>query len=533
MRTLATLMQSLLHTLAKWKPFTALVVGDFMLDQLIYGDAERLSADAPVPILHVKRTQSLAGGSANVCLDLLAMRGSVRAFGVVGEDAHAHTLRSALAGAGVTIDGLITDPSRPTTVKQNLIGLAQARHPQKMFRLDFESREPLSDTIQQQLLDEITLNLPGCDVVCIEDYNKGVCTHALCQGVIKAAQRAGKPVLVDPARLDDYSRYKGASAMTPNRTEATEAAGKRLGRPGEHAGGLGGDVNVALAEYLRVALDLECSILTLDRDGALFIDTSGVPVSMPTLARRVYDVTGAGDMFLAALAAGRANGCSWHDAVALANVAAGLEVEVFGVQPIALEKIHHQVLVQQTATTGKFRTREQLMLEVAAHRRDGKRIVLTNGCFDVLHAGHVWLLDQAKARGDFLVVATNTDEKVREFKGPSRPVNTLEDRVRVLGGLTSVDCVCVFEEDTPAELIHQLRPDVLVKGDEYSEDRMPGAAFIKSYGGEIFRVPMMPGRSTTQTLRASGDPRANTQRAADSEARFVRDTGSVSEKSEQ
>jgi D-beta-D-heptose 7-phosphate kinase/D-beta-D-heptose 1-phosphate adenosyltransferase len=513
-------MQSLLQVLASWKPFTALVVGDFMLDQLVYGDAERLSADAPVPILHVKRTESLAGGSANVCLDLMEMRGRVLAFGVVGDDAHALTLRSALSDAGVVTEGLLTDPSRPTTVKQNLIGLAQTRHPQKMFRVDFESRAPLSDVTEQRLLAEITRALPGCDVVCIEDYNKGVCTAALCRGVIEAAQRAGKPVLVDPARLDDYSKYKGASAITPNRTEAQDAVARWRGGVG-----LGGPDVAGMAEYLRSTLHLECAILTLDRDGALFIDESGVPVSMPTLARRVYDVTGAGDMFLAALAAGRANGCTWRDAVALANVAAGLEVEIFGVQPIPLEKIHHQVLLQQTGTAGKFRTREQLMLEVAANRRDGKRIVLTNGCFDVLHAGHVWLLDQAKSRGDFLIVATNTDEKVREFKGPNRPVNTLEDRVRVLGGLASVDCVCVFEEDTPAELIHQLRPDVLVKGDEYSVDRMPGAAFIKSYGGEIFRVPMMPGKSTTSTLRASGDPRAETSTTVEVQTRFVKDAG--------
>ncbi|MFZ4430571.1 MAG: PfkB family carbohydrate kinase [Phycisphaerales bacterium] len=512
-------MSSLLESLGRWKPFTALVVGDFMLDQMVYGDAERLSADAPVPVMLVRRTENRPGGSANVCLDLAALGGKVLAFGVVGNDPHGDLLRKELEAGAIDASGLVVDASRPTTVKQNLIGLAQARHPQKMFRLDHESREPLPDHVVRDLLGRIAQALSQADVVCIEDYAKGVCTPDLCQGVIKAARAAGKPVFVDPARLSDYARYKGASAITPNRTEAETAAGMPtcVENSLPH--------NSALARTLRDQLDLDACVLTLDRHGALLLERDGPAVSVPTQARQVYDVTGAGDMFLAALAAARANACSWLDAVQFANAAAGLEVEVFGVQPIAFERIHHQVLISQTGTDGKFRTREQLRLEVAARRKEGRRIVLTNGCFDVLHAGHVWLLDQARAMGDFLIVATNTDEKVRAFKGPSRPVNSLEDRVRVLGGLASVDVVVVFEEDTPAELIHEIVPDVLAKGEEYSEDNIPGAAFVRSRGGEVVRIPMMPGRSTTATLTRAGDPRAEVVRPADAHQRFVRDAG--------
>jgi D-beta-D-heptose 7-phosphate kinase / D-beta-D-heptose 1-phosphate adenosyltransferase len=510
-------MSSLLETLATWKPFTALVVGDFMLDQMIYGDAERLSADAPVPVMLVRRTENRPGGSANVCLDLAALRGRVIAFGVVGSDPHGTLLRDELEKQGIDTSGLVQDSARPTTVKQNLIGLAQARHPQKMFRLDHESRDPIPEHVMRELLSRFAAALPEADVVCIEDYAKGVCTPELCQGIIKAAKAAGKPVFVDPARLRDYSRYAGASAITPNRTEAETAAGMPTCTENSLSH------NSGLARVLRDQLDLDACVLTLDRHGALLLTRDGHAVSVPTVARQVYDVTGAGDMFLAALAAARANGSSWLDAVQMANAAAGLEVEVFGVQPIPLEKIHHQVLVQQTGERGKFRTREQLLLEVAARRKEGKRIVLTNGCFDVLHAGHVWLLDQAKAQGDFLIVATNTDEKVREFKGPNRPVNTLDDRVRVLGGLSSVDAVVVFEEDTPAQLIEQVVPDVLAKGDEYADDRIPGAAFVKARGGAVVRIPMMPGKSTTATLTKAGDPRASTSKPADVQDRFTKD----------
>lgn len=510
-------MTPLLNTLACWRPFTALLVGDFMLDQLVYGDAERLSADAPVPILHVRSMESRPGGAANVALDLAALKGNVKAFGVVGHDASGVLLKEELAKSGIDVAGIVVDAGRPTTLKQSLIGLAQTRHPQKMFRVDHESREPLSGQIKEQLLAAFAKELATCDVVCIEDYAKGVCCAEVCKEVIALARRAGKPVFVDPARLSDYSKYAHASAITPNRTEAETAAGIPTCNEANPAH------NVMLASKLQSELDLDACVLTLDRHGALLLERDGSPVSIPTVARQVYDVTGAGDMFLAALAAGRANGAGWVNAVALANAAAGLEVEVFGVQPIPFERLHHQVVLLESGQQGKLRTREQLALEVAARKRDGQKVVLTNGCFDVLHSGHVYLLEQAKACGDFLIVATNTDEKIREFKGENRPVNSLTDRVHVLSGLASVDAVVVFEEDTPTELIEAVKPDVLAKGDEYSEDRIPGGAFVKRNGGTVVRIPMMAGKSTTATLAKSGDPRAVTRKSGDAERRFVKD----------
>jgi D-beta-D-heptose 7-phosphate kinase/D-beta-D-heptose 1-phosphate adenosyltransferase len=494
-------MDPLLEALGRWRSFTAVVVGDFMLDQMVHGSAERLSADAPVPILHVRNIEDRPGGAANVCLDLLALRGSVHAIGVTGVDDNAGRLRRALGEQGVRVDGLIADPSRPTTVKQNLIGLAQGRHPQKMFRLDFESRAPIAEPVIARLMDALEAALPEADCVCIEDYDKGVCTPELCRRVVRRAAAARKPVFVDPARLDDYARYRGATAITPNRTEAERATGLPT------CDGASADLNGRVARKLLEDLGLEAAVLTLDRHGALLLERGGAPEPVATQARTVYDVTGAGDMFLAGLAAARCNGLSWRQSVRFANAAAGLEVEVFGVQPVPLERVHHAVLQHAVGLSGKVRTLEQASVAAAAVRREGKLVVFTNGCFDMLHAGHVKLLDRARTAGDFLIVGLNSDESVRRLKGSGRPINALEDRARVLGALGSVDAVVPFEADTPIDLIRALKPDVLVKGADYTKDRVVGADVVEAAGGRVLLVDLEAGRSTTGTierLRSAG-----------------------------
>lgn len=492
-------MDTLLRHLSDWRPFSALVVGDFMLDQLIYGDAERLSADAPVPILHVRRQEDRAGGAANVCLDLIALRADVHALGVIGDDAFGIALKRTLQQAKVHTAGLIKDESRPTTVKQSLVGLAQQRHPQKMFRVDYESREPLPASVVAELLDRIETLLPKVDVVCVEDYAKGVCTPEFCQGLIARARALGKPVFVDPAKLADYGKYRGATVITPNRTEAEFATGLRTHEGGDAAH------NHELAQRLLATVQLEAVVLTLDRHGALLLEAAGPrahqPQALPTLARQVYDVTGAGDMFLAGLAAGRANGADWPDAVRLANAAAGLEVEIFGVEPIPLEKIHASLIAQSPGRAGKRRTLDELMVEVNARRHSGQRVVFTNGCFDMLHPGHVALLEQAAKRGDFLVVGLNDDASVRRLKGPERPLQNEDHRAVVLGSLGCVGAVVLFGEDTPMKLLERLRPEVLVKGGDYTKDRVVGASLVESYGGEVALISLVPGHSTTSNLK--------------------------------
>lgn len=489
-------MPHLLEHLDRWKPFTALVVGDFMLDQLVYGDAERLSADGPAPVLHARRTEQMPGGSANVCMDLAALGATVKAFGVVGDDQHAVTLLRAMQDAGIDTAGLVRDPSRPTTVKQNLVGLAQSRHPQKMFRLDYESREPLSSAIARQVRAGLESEIAAADAVAIEDYNKGVCSPELCAAVMSLCRRHNKPVLVDPAKLTDYSKYKGCTAITPNRNEAETATALKThpGADPEHNG--------AVAAALMAQLDAEAIVLTLDKHGVLLLEKGARPLHVPTVAREVYDVTGAGDMMLAALLAARANNIAWPDAARFANAAAGLAVEVFGVQPIPLEKIHRSLINQHAPRHSKRRTLDEAAIEAAAARREGKKIVFTNGCFDVIHSGHIKLVREAAKLGDLLIIGLNSDASVRrQNKGPDRPINPEDDRADVLSELESVGLVVVFDDDTPMKLLERLKPDVLAKGADYTKDKVVGGSYVESYGGKVALIPIAEGRSTTATVR--------------------------------
>ncbi len=496
-------MSRLLDTLARWRPFTAVVVGDFMLDRLTYGDVDRLCADAPVPVLDVDHTDERPGGAANVCLDLAAMRGRVCAFGLTGADTHAGTLRSLLDGAGVDPSGLLEDPQRPTTVKQSLIGLAQHRHAQKLFRLDFEKRAPAPPALEKRLVADVQARLAqgDVDVVCIEDYGKGACTEAVCQGVITAARARGIPVLVDPSPRREYHKYRGCTTVTPNRNEAQAAAeslGMTLPRRPESP-----EDFAPIAARLLDELGMDAAVITLDKHGALLMERGGEARIVPTVARQVYDVTGAGDMVLAALAAARAAGLDWFDSVRFANAAAGLEVEQFGVVPIPIEQIHRDLLLRERATRGKLRTEGELLVEVAALRQGQPkpRVVFANGCFDVLHAGHVSLLRRAAALGDFLIVAINDDAGVRKLKGEGRPVYPVEDRAALLGELECVGAVVMFSEDTPERLMRAVAPDVLVKGAQYDPASIPGAAFVLECGGRVELLDVVPGRSTTTTVQ--------------------------------
>ena len=484
-------MVSLTESISKIEPFRAIVIGDLMLDELLYGDADRLSNDAPVPVLHVKRSEHSPGGAANVCLNLIAMGASVSVLGVTGKDEDAGKLREALTAEGVEVEGLIEDGSRPTTVKRSLIGLAQHRHPQKMFRVDFESRDPMPSEIAQRMLEVFDRQLADADVVCIEDYNKGVCTEEICQEIISRARAAGKPVLVDPASVTDYTKYRGATCITPNRTEAEKATGLVAGTE---------EQNNTIARNLLNDLDLETIVVTLDRHGALLLERGSEPVVVPTVARQVYDVTGAGDMVLAGLAAGVGCGLDWPNAVAFANTAAGLEVEIFGVEPIPLARIRHEVLKQSGRLQGKNRTSEQARLEADMVRKTGGKVVFTNGCFDIIHAGHISMLERSAEHGAMLIVGLNDDDSIRRLKGEDRPVNQLEDRARVLGALGCVDAVVAFGEDTPIRLIEEIRPDVLIKGADYTREQVVGHEIVESYGGRVELIDLVEGKSTTGTI---------------------------------
>ena len=479
----------LIRFVDRWRKVNIVVAGDFMLDRYIYGDAERLSPDAPVPVLAVRRSEYRPGGAANVCLDLRALRCQVTCLGATGRDEHGKVLRKALRAARCSVAGLVTETGRPTAVKTSFIGLAQHRHPQKMFRIDQEQTAPLSAVVQRELLKRASLLLQDADVLCLEDYAKGVLTAQLCQKLIAMARRRRIPVLVDPAAIDDYRKYRGATCITPNRTEAALATGQPAEAP------------PAMARKLLGDLKLEAVVVTLDRHGAFLQQRGKRGRILATRARSVYDVTGAGDMVLAVLAAAIANSADWPSAVKLANIAAGLEVERFGVVPIDLEQILIALLEQRHADLGKVRTIDQLLPELAAYRKQGKTIALTNGCFDILHAGHVGYLRQAAGEGNLLVVAVNSDRSIGRIKGRDRPVNRLADRLMVLSELESIDYLIVFEEDTPMKLIRAIGPNVLVKGGDYQRNEVVGGDWVTRHGGRVALVKLAKGRSTTNIIR--------------------------------
>jgi D-beta-D-heptose 7-phosphate kinase / D-beta-D-heptose 1-phosphate adenosyltransferase len=475
-----------------------LVVGDLMLDRYVWGDAERISQEAPVILLRADRREERLGGASSVATLLRALGARPSLAGIVGADADGARLRSMLLDQGIDDEAVLSDPDRPTTVKERYIGRAQHRHPQQMIRVDYEERKALAPAQERELLQVVGRQMRQTDVVLVSDYDKGVCTPTLLAAVIAAAKACGVKILADPVRGGDYRKYHGCSAITPNRLEAGLAVGRVLK-----------DANAALegAAELRERLDLEAAIVTLDKEGMALAHADGRRDVFPTRPRQVYDITGAGDMVMAVLGMALAAGADYNPAIRLANVAGGLEVEKVGVAVVTRDEIVRDLLrggERGEAGWDKVRTREALVREVEARRALGQRVAFTNGCFDVLHAGHVQYLQEARAQADCLVVGLNGDAGVRALKGPGRPVNPAESRALVLAGLEAVGCVTVFDEPTPLELIRVLRPDVLVKGADYRREEVVGADFVESYGGRVHLAGLREGHSTTGLLRRLG-----------------------------
>jgi D-beta-D-heptose 7-phosphate kinase/D-beta-D-heptose 1-phosphate adenosyltransferase len=475
-----------------------LVIGDLMLDRYVWGDAERISQEAPVILLHADRREERLGGASSVATLLRALGARVSLAGVVGGDADGARLRRMLLDQGIDDESVLNDPERPTTVKERYIGRAQHRHPQQMIRVDYETRAPLGAPREGDLLQAITRQLRRADVVLVSDYDKGVCGPGVLSAVIAAARGLGLRVVADPIRSSDYRKYHGCAALTPNRLEAGLATGCTISSNAEA---------LAAADRLRERLDLEAAIVTLDKEGMALSHADGRRCVFPTRPRQVYDITGAGDMVLAVLGMALAAGADYDPAIRLANVAGGLEVERIGVATVTREEIVHDLLQAASRTDcppDKLRPRDVLAHELATRRRLGQRVAFTNGCFDVLHAGHVQYLQEARAQADVLVVGLNSDASVRSLKGPGRPVNPVEARSVVLAGLAAVDYLTVFEEPTPFELIRELRPDVLVKGADYRRDEVAGADFVESYGGRVHLAALREGFSTTRMLQRLG-----------------------------
>ncbi|HUG67880.1 MAG TPA: D-glycero-beta-D-manno-heptose 1-phosphate adenylyltransferase [Pirellulaceae bacterium] len=485
---------TLLNVLKDLSSPRVLVLGDLILDRYTRGNAERVSQEAPILVLLVDEREELLGGAANVCHMLRELECEVACAGIVGADEAGNSVRQLLNKVGIGCDLLFTDASRPTTVKERFIGRVGGLRPGQMLRVDHEVRTPLSPELTDQLLDKVRLTISDFDVLLISDYAKGVCTAAVTQAVIKMARHAGKPVLVDPLRGGDYQQYRGATLLKPNRVETELATGQKI---------VSSDDAIRAGSHLCDNLDIDLAVITLDRQGMALVHRDGRGQVVPTRARSVYDITGAGDMVLAMLAAAIGGGATVEEAVHLANIAAGLEVERAGVAVISKQEIADELSSGARTGQGKVFSLEQAAAWAQEQRRQGQRVVFTNGCFDLLHVGHVSYLAEAAALGDQLVVGINSDASVRRLKGPSRPVINEVDRAAVLAALSCVSSVVVFEEDTPHQLLRAIRPDVLVKGGTYSVDEVVGKEVVEAYGGQVCVVGVVDGVSTTEILESA------------------------------
>ncbi|HEM8875112.1 TPA: bifunctional D-glycero-beta-D-manno-heptose-7-phosphate kinase/D-glycero-beta-D-manno-heptose 1-phosphate adenylyltransferase HldE [Providencia stuartii] len=466
-------------TLPDYKQAGVLVVGDVMLDRYWHGPASRISPEAPVPVVKVNMVEERPGGAANVAMNIASLGANSRLVGLTGIDDAAKALTESLNAVKVRCD-FVAIPTHPTITKLRVLSRNQ-----QLIRLDFE--EGFENIDVQPLLERIEQALPHIGALVLSDYAKGALSQV--QKMIALANKAGVPVLIDP-KGSDFERYRGATLLTPNMSEFEAIVGRCRDNQDVEEKGMN----------LLKSLDLTALLITRSEQGMSLIRRDEPPLHLPTEAQEVYDVTGAGDTVIGVLAASIASGRPLHEACALANAAAGVVVGKLGtstVSPIELENA-----IRGRADNGfGVMDEKQLKQAVANSRLRGERVVMTNGCFDILHAGHVSYLANARKLGDRLIVAVNSDASTRRLKGETRPVNPLEQRMIVLGALESVDWVVPFEEDTPQRLISEVLPDVLVKGGDYRPEEIAGSEEVWAAGGEVKVLNFEDGISTTNIIK--------------------------------
>jgi D-beta-D-heptose 7-phosphate kinase/D-beta-D-heptose 1-phosphate adenosyltransferase len=474
-------------TVRQFPSARVLVVGDIILDRYVTGAAGRLSPEAPIPVLRPQNRRATLGGAANVALNITTLGGQAVLAGVVGDDAAGAEIMALLAATQGLQPCLVTAPGRPTTAKTRFMAGAH-----QLLRLDEEVTEKLPEPAAAALLAHVGSALGACDIVVLSDYAKGVLCDEVLQAIIEQARAAGRTVIADPKR-EDFTAYHGATILTPNEHEVRLAT--RISA--EHDA----DADRAGRAALQ-AIEGDAVLVTRSAKGLTLVRREGAALHLPTRAREVADVSGAGDTLVAALAVALGAGAALPQAAMLANITAGISVGKQGTATVSRQELlgvlHLEDLV---ATDRKVATAEEAASRVARWHASGLKVGFANGCFDLIHPGHVRLLREARAACDKLVVALNTDASVKRLKGPSRPVQNETARATVMASLAPVDLVTLFDDDTPLELIRTLRPDVLVKGSDYTVATVVGAAEVASWGGRVLLVDLQEGHSTSSTIR--------------------------------
>lgn len=477
----------LAKVIERFKTARILCIGDLMLDRFVYGAVERVSPEAPIPVLRVMREAAMLGGAGNVARNVAALGGQVTLIGVAGDDEAGSELTRAM-GAIPGIDPcLITVKGRKTTVKTRYVAGGQ-----QLLRSDYEQSDPVDAASAAQILEIVRAEMSEADVVILSDYAKGVLSPAVLTGTVEAAHRAGKRAIADP-KSARFATYRGCDLLTPNAKELAAATGMAVASDEEVL-----EAATAACEGAGIPAML---VTRSEKGMALVRPGAAAPLLLATEAREVFDVSGAGDTVLATLGLGLGAGLSLEDAARIANAAAGIVVAKAGTAVAHPEELAGALHASDMkGAEAKIRTRTATQDLCAGWRAKGLKIGFTNGCFDLIHPGHVSLLKQARAACDRLIVGLNTDESVKRLKGPTRPVNAEHARAIVLAALETVDAVVLFAEDTPMALIETIRPDVLVKGADYTVDTVVGADFVRSYGGRIVLAGLTPGQSTTNTI---------------------------------
>jgi len=472
--------------ISKFDECRVLVVGDLMIDEYVWGEVDRISPEAPVQIVSVKEEDYTPGGSGNVAKNLAALGAKVSAVGVTGSGRNGRRLLDLFNKIGIDAEGVVQEPDRSTTRKTRIIA-----NNQHVLRIDKETRQKISDRTVKILSEFIADKMPRVDMVLISDYGKGLITAPLLSRIVETAKKYDKMTIADPKGVD-FSIYSGVSLLTPNKKEAALASGIEIvNQPALFAAG---------ARILET-VDIGRLLITCGKDGMVLFGRDTAPHIIRADARQVYDVSGAGDTVLAVLGLALASGASFEEGAALANIAAGIVVSKVGTASVSKKELAAALKSSTDDILVKHASLSELPVLIQELKRKGKRLVLTNGCFDLLHAGHIRLFSASKQLGDILLVAIDDDDSVKNLKGPGRPVLRAEERVRILSALDSVDYVVVFSTNELNRLIETVRPDILTKGSNYTTEQVFGRERVEQYGGQVVLIPVTEEISSTRIIK--------------------------------
>ena len=480
-------LQELKATISKFKQQNILVIGDLMVDEYLWGNVDRISPEAPVQVVDIDREEYTLGGAGNVVKNLVSLKANVYVASVIGDKENGNLILSELNKLGVFLSGIFKDSNRISSKKTRIISSANN---QQILRVDRETKSPIGKNDENKIINFVKANIDKFDVIIISDYLKGVLTRRVLKNIIRIARKHNKPITVDP-KGEDYRKYWRSTIIAPNKKEAEVAS--KIAIKNEN------DLRKA-GKKLLDEIETEAVLITRGKEGMTLFESAGKIINISARAKEVYDITGAGDTVVSLLGLGIASGLTYKESTEIANIAAGIVVGKVGTATVTPQEIFEYCNQQSTHFSNKLKEIEELKPIVEQEKAKGKIIVFTNGCFDLLHVGHIKYLQEAKLLGDVLILALNSDSSVKRLKGDKRPLMSEEDRAHILSALDCIDYITIFDEDTPLKLIKELKPDVLVKGKDYKKSEVVGWKVVENYGGRVELINLVEDVSTSSII---------------------------------